>query len=242
LQQLKNLPCDKGADVIGIKNYKALVLLPIICFIFACDLRPGASVPSLSIEEMIASTEAAARQETLTHLPSATPTSTSTITPTPFFPSATPTATFPFGIFVEEPLISVVETADESFVLTGPTSDPQYGSIKYTDESWACMVVGRSPSKDSTVKPGSNFYVSWTIINVGMKAWTYNGVDFVYDSGLRHDGGPIQDLSRTVPRGGKITLKVLIITPRKADTYNVIWSLKVGNTMFCHMKVSFVVK
>ncbi len=233
--------------MIGIKIFQKLallklVLLPIIFFIVACELQPAASVSTPSIEDRIASTAASARQETLTHLPSVTPTPTSTITMTPVFPSATPTATFPFGIFVEEPEISVVETADESFVITGPTSDPLLGSIKYTDESWACTVVSKSPPKDSTVKPGSNFYVSWTIVNTGIKAWTYNGVDFVYDSGFRHDGGPIQDLSRTVGRGGKITLKVLIITPKKEDLYNVIWSLKVGNTMFCHMKVSFVVK
>jgi hypothetical protein len=228
--------------VIGIRSYKVFVLLPVIFSILACDLRPAAAPSSPSIQDVIASTAAAAQQETLTHLPSATLTPTSTTTPTPFFPSATPTATFPFGIFVEEAEISVVETPDASFVITDPTSDPLLGSVKYTDESWACLVVSRSPSRDSTVKGGTNFYVSWTIVNTGTKAWTYNGVDFVYDSGYRHDGGPIQDLSRTVPRGGKITLKVLIVTPKKEDTYNVIWSLKVGNTMFCHMKVSFTVK
>lgn len=228
--------------MVGIKSCKKLVLLPIIFFVIACELRPAGTISNPSIEDMIASTAASARQETLTHLPSITPTSTSTLTLTPDFPSATPTATFPFGIFVEESELSVVETADELFVITDSTPDPLLGSIKYSDELWACTIVSRSPAGASTVKAGTNFYVSWTIVNVGLKAWTYNGVDFVYDSGFRHDGGPIQDLSRTVPKGGKVTLKVLIITPKKVNTYNVIWSLKVGNTMFCHMKVSFVVK
>lgn len=226
----------------GIKSYKAFVLLSIICCVHACGPRPAAVPSSPSLEDIIANTAAAAQQETLTHMPSVTPTSTSTITPTPFLPSATPTATFPFNIAVEEAVISVVETPDESFVLTDPTTDPLLGHIKYTDQSWACTIVSKSPSKDSTVKGGSNFYVSWTVVNTGTKAWTYNGVDFVYDSGYRHEGGPIQDLSRTVPRGGKITLKVLIVTPKNENKYNVIWSLKVGNTMFCHMKVSFAVK
>jgi hypothetical protein len=221
---------------------KKLVWLTIIFFVHACGFQPADS-SNPSVEEIIAGTAVAAQTQTAINLPSATATYTSTATTTPFFPSATPTATFPFGIFVESPLTSVVvETPDESFIISAPTSDPALGSIKYTDHLWACAIVSKSPSKDSVVKGGSDFYVAWTIVNTGTRAWTNNGVDFVYDSGFRHEGGPIQDMPRLVPRGGKITLKVLIVTPKNEGTYNVIWSLQVGITMFCHMKVSFVVK
>lgn len=232
-----------GEKVIGISDLRKCVLAFLILSITACALLPSTNNGSTtSIEDMIAGTAAAAQTQTATNLPSVTPTVTLTITPTSSIPSATPTATFPFGIFVEAPVDAAVETPSELFLVPEDSSDTGGVDIKYTDEAWSCTIIGKSPPRDSTVKPGSNFYVSWRVVNTGTKAWTRNGVDFVYDGGFRHDGGPIQDLSKTVLRGGQVTLKVLIVTPNKEDTYNVIWSLKVGQTMFCHMKVSFTVK
>lgn len=207
----------------------------------ACALRPDPGVSNPSVEDIIAGTAAAAQTQTAIHLPSITPTVTSTVTLTPAIPSATPTPTFPFGIFVEAPLTAEVETPNALFVDSSSSSSAPSG-IKYTDEPWSCTIIGKSPPKNSNVKPGKNFYVAWTVVNTGTKPWTRNGVDFVYDGGFHHDGGPIQDISKTVLRGGTITLKVLIVPPNKADTYTVIWSLKVGNTMFCHMLVTFTVK
>lgn len=228
-----------GESVIGIRwTISAFVMLS-LC---ACGLQPSASVSNPSVEDIIAGTAAAAQTQTATHLPSATPTYTSTVTLTPVIPSATATSTFPFGIFVEAPLIAEVETPNSLLVGATSSSNGSGEHIKYTDELWSCTIVGKSPPKNATVKPGSNFYVSWTVVNNGTKTWTRNGVDFVYDAGFRHDGGPVQDISKTILPGGRITLKVLIVPPKKEDVYNVIWSLKVGQTKFCHMKVSFEVK
>lgn len=226
----------------GFKKYNWLF---IAFLLLACGSPNLPSAPVQSIDDIIIKTSAAAQTQTATHLPSVTPTQTSIYSPTPRYPSATPTATFLWGIAVETPAVAAIETSDATIADLSASSGSSSGSgvaVKKSDEMWSCMVVSRSPSRDSVIKPGSNFYVSWTVVNNGTSAWSNNGIDFVYDSGYRHQGGPIQDLSRTVPTGGSITLKVLIVAPKREDNYNVIWSLKVGNTMFCHMKVSFTVK
>ncbi len=228
--------------MIGKSRSKRFSWALMILVLYGCGLRPGAAASNPSVDDIIAGTAAAAQTLTATHLPSRTPTITSTVTLTPSIPSTTPSPTFPFGIFVEAPLTAEVETPDTLFVDANSASDGAGGSIKYADEPWSCTVVGKSPPKNSTVKPKTNLYVSWTIVNNGTKTWTRNGVDFVYDGGYDFEGGPVQDLSKTILPGGKITLKVLVITPNREDTYNVIWSLQVGHTKFCHMKASFEVK
>lgn len=224
-------------------NFKKYNWLWIAILLYACGAPNSPAIAAQSIDDMIIQTSAAAQTQTATNLPSVTPTQTSIYSPTPRYPSATPTATFLWGIAVETPVIAVIETPNAS--IAGLSSGSSSGSgvtVKMSDEMWSCMVVGKSPSKDATIKPGSNIYVSWTVVNNGTSAWSNNGVDFVYDGGYRHEGGPIQDLYRYVPVGGEITLKVLIVAPKKEGKYGVIWSLKVGQTMFCHMKVNFVVK
>lgn len=225
---------------VTIKKYNWLW---IAFLLFACGAPNSPSTTVQSIDDIIVQTSAAAQTQTATHLPSATPTQTSIYSPTPRYPSATPTATFLWGIFVETPEIAAIETPNASIAnLSSGSSSGSGVTVKKSDEMWSCMVVSRNPSRDTVIKPGSNFYVSWTVVNNGTSVWSNNGIDFVYDSGYRHQGGPIQDLYRTVSTGGSITLKVLIVAPKNEGSYNVIWSLKVGNTMFCHMKVSFTVK
>jgi hypothetical protein len=91
-------------------------------------------------------------------------------------------------------------------------------------------------------KPKKEFYVSWIVKNTGTKTWSNNGIDFVFDGGYHTEQRPIQDLPRSVVPGKSIELKVLLIAPERPDTYNVIWSLRVGQTKFCHMKIVFTVK
>lgn len=224
--------------------------LCLIVFVLACGLPTAPALPTQTVEPLdaiIAATVGAARTQTAVKALSFTPTvtATATKTPTPTFTPATSTATFDFGIFVETSAPAAVETSDALIGGSGGSgSGGSGGAVPYrtTDELWSCTVVGKDPPKNATVKPNKNLYVSWTVVNTGTRDWPATGIDFVYDSGYRHEGGPIQDISRSVPRGGKITLRVLIVTPKKEDIYNVIWTLKVGNTEFCHMKITFEVK
>ncbi len=106
------------------------------------------------------------------------------------------------------------------------------------------MVTGKSPPSGTIIKikPKESLNISWTIKNNGTKTWTSNTVDFVNTGGFRNNERPIQDLRSTVAPGGTITVKVLITASKFSGTYNVFWTLKVGNTKFCHMKNTFEVE
>jgi hypothetical protein len=108
-------------------------------------------------------------------------------------------------------------------------------------KEWDCRITEKGPPIGTLIRHKSKFYVSWLIVNSGTKTWTPNTIDFVYTGGYRNDEMHIQDLSLTIPPGKSIKMKVLLTGPKTPGTYNVFWSLKVGNTLFCHMKNTFEV-
>jgi hypothetical protein len=234
-----------------------------VLFVLAC-VFPSSSPPQTlptqppgMLQTIIVQTGAAAQTRTATFAP---PTPTISITPTGprFTPTvtATVTPTFFFSIFTETPLVIPTQTG-QVVVNTGgsgsggsggggggssdvpPTTDLR--KFK-TPQPWNCLVTSRVPGMDFEIKPEKSFTVAWAIQNTGTKTWTANTIDFVYQSGYRHEGRKIQDLGGTVGPGGKVTLKVLIVAPKKEGKYNVIWALMVGNDPFCHLKTSFEVK
>ena len=230
----------------------------------SCGLQPAApnpeeTQPVLSLDTIIAETARAAQTRTATAILVFTSTTTATSTnpadqtmtatrtPIPVYlsptlvPSATPTQTS-LPIPTE-----ALQAAYANGPSTAPASAPDGGeeavpTIKKTPKEWDCLITAKSPPKGSTIKPRSDFVVSWTVTNRGTKTWTNNGVDFVYDGGYRHEGRALQDLPVTVYPGGSITLKVTMTSPKQEGLYDVIWTLKVGRTTFCHLKHTFEVK
>jgi len=121
------------------------------------------------------------------------------------------------------------------------TEKPDGGAVIKTPRPWECKILEKSPQKGSIIKQGTHFYASWRVQNTGTKVWPNWGIDFVYMSGLRTEGRQVLDLQNTVSPGGTITLSVRLTAPRNEEVYNVFWSLRVGNTYFCPMKISFQV-
>lgn len=226
-------------------------------FLTAAPTEPAQ--PAMDLEMVIALTAHAAQTQTATFLPTATntlpptqvilptftlpPTQTPlvlvtpTITPTPaplvLNPSGTLVSVTPAPLLILELDLGSGDSAGAS-----PTS-VNGGAVIKTPPPWGCKVLSKSPT---TVRPGTKFYASWTVQNSGTKDWPYYGIDFVYRTGYRTDGRPIQDLKNSVASGGTAALSVPLTAPNREDSYNVFWSLKVGNTYFCPMKLTFEVK
>ena len=194
----------------------------------------------------IAQTVAAARSQTASAAPSATVTPTqvptSAFTGTPTVPTATRTE---IPVYVSATSIpTTVPTATKAI----PTSAAQVSSdpgLEVPTEKpageWTCIVTARSPANGLVAKAKQVIEISWTVRNTGTKTWTRNGVDFVFQRGIRHVGGRIQDFPTAVGPGGTINFKVSIEAPKQAKSYNVVWALQVGSHAFCEMKFSFIV-
>jgi hypothetical protein len=184
-------------------------------------------------------------------LPSLTSTPTPTSTPlpsktqeiftsTPTFILVFPGLTQESIIFSPQPPMDQGPSAPVSTTVSTLTSREEFlTKFPKTPKEWDCRIIEKSPPKGTSIKHKSSFYVSWLILNTGTKTWTNNGVDFVYTGGYRNDEKHIQDLRTTVAPGKSIKLKVLLTAPKTPGDYNVFWSLKVGNTFFCHMKHTF---
>ncbi|MBM3125029.1 MAG: hypothetical protein FJZ87_08120 [Chloroflexi bacterium] len=238
-----------------------LAIVQISCGALSNTPEPRETQPVVSLETIIVETARAAQTRTATVIFGFT--STTTLTPTPpvdqtstatrtsipvyFSPTLVPTATS-----TETPLpipTEALQSAYASEPSSASASTPDRGKeeevapkFTKTPKEWDCLITAKSPPKGSTIKPRTDFVVSWTVTNRGTKTWTNNGVDFVYDGGYRHEGRPLQDLPVTVYPGGSITLKVTMTSPKQEGVYDVIWTLKVGRTTFCHLKHTFEVK
>jgi hypothetical protein len=215
--------------------------------------EPQSPVPGM-LETIIAQTVAAAQTQTVTHLPSLTSTLTATST---LQPTSTQTPSVIEELFTFAPTYTVsVPTLTQVLSTSPPQSqgdgvsapvgvlsdkDQRATNFPKVPVEWDCKITEKNPPKGAIIKRKTNFYVTWTLLNNGTKTWTNNGVDFIYTGGFRHEGRPIQDLPATVAPGHGITLRVLLSAPKAPGTYNVFWSLKVGNRLFCHMKHTFEV-
>lgn len=227
------------------KNKRPILWAMFVLFVLSCAVPAGLATPvpptveqisQADMATIIAGTANAAQAQTASALPTVTRTYTPTWTPSTT-PTSTPTFLYLLPTRTPIPTDTVVPTLGTLVVVGSGTA----ATSIYKDVPWACLVTGSTPPRNAPVQPGKNFYVTWTVKNVGTKEWWNNGIDFVYDAGYRTEQRAIQDLSKTVYPGGSVTLRVLLTAPKRPDTYNVIWALKVGNKAFCHMKVSFKV-
>jgi hypothetical protein len=255
----KNTKNDACYTRFGVNVRKAIPLSMMLIAMLACAIpsfgtpQPQAFEPLdvNSLETIIVQTAAAAQTQTATFLPSPTvtpsPTLTLTPSPVPTMPTATPT----FLYFVT-PFIAV-ETSHPGYSSSGSGGSSGSGSagsggtpvnepVPYSGKPWTCVVRGTSPPRGSFVDPGKEFYVTWTVLNTGTKTWTTTTIDFLYRTGYRHEGKPIQDLWKNVRPGQTINLQVLFKAPRAPGEYRAYWHLQVGNFPFCQMVAHFEVK
>jgi hypothetical protein len=207
-------------------------------------VTPPPSTPALEpIETIVVKTAAVAQTQTMTVLPPTTtasitplPTKTATITPTPtstvvfLFPTETP---WPEDIFDDE------ETDEET--------DEEDGNDGYEKpvvvREWDCRVISKSPAKGTVIYGGSTFRAVWTIENTGTKTWPKKGVDIVYHSGAHlEEGRTYYDIPATIGPGGKVTISISMLAPKRSKVYSTRWSLRVGNRDFCDVRFIIDVK
>lgn len=223
---------------------KKIFLTILLLATLACGLPSAAPVDlpeqpdSDSLQTFIAQTAQAAQTQTALFKPTATNTPTPTRTP-----SATPTATatfkFLFPTFTLIPTgtpIGLIPQGNAGGVGSGATQE----SI-FTGQPWSCRVTSTQPPKGAIIRPETNFWAYWTIINTGTTTWGSNSVDLVYTGGYRHIGTRVQDIRNNVPTGGKIVMGAEFIAPKKEGEYGSHFVLTVGNRKFCGMEIAFEV-
>lgn len=214
-------------------------------FLSACALQsPASPVEVNPLGTTIAETAAVAQTQTASELP---PTATPTLTSVPVSTIiAAPFTATPFSLFTPTPEYDIpIETIDPSFVVTsdslGISGENNPNNAQFTNEPWTCGIRSVTP-RGEVYKPGEEFNANWTVVNTGNKVWTSNTIDFVYLSGYRQNEKRIQDLSSTIGRGSLVTFTVLFKAPKTSGEYASIWSLRVGNMIFCSMRMYFEVQ
>jgi hypothetical protein len=192
-----------------------------------------------SLGTAIVQTAVAAQDQTATAQPTPTQTGLPTASPIVQPPTSTPFSLFTPGV--------LLETIAPEFAVTltlaagAPNLVTPVEPVPYSGLPWSCVVRRIDPPRGAKVAPEREFYVTWTAINTGTKNWTTTTIDFVYRTGYRHEGKPIQDLWKNVPSGGSINLRVLFKAPKVEGEYPVYWALKVGNKEFCQLWTRFEV-
>lgn len=229
----------------------ALLIVTLACAVPGMPAPEAAPIPSFdpnSVSTIIAETAAAAQTQTAINLPTATntlkPTHTPSITPTftPTFLYLLPTLT-PIPTFTLPPTVGAIETPGSGGVIDDnedgvpDKKDPR----TMTGKEWTCSTLGASPPRDTVVKAGTHFTVTWTIFNSGTKFWPLTGLDFVYKGGFRHEETKIQDFTSSVPSGGEVRVSASFIAPERPDVYQTFFTLQVGKRQFCGIKYVFYV-
>ena len=195
---------------------------------------------SESVGTIVVQTAVVAQSQTARVLP---PTWTATTTPLPTKSptiTPTPTATFLFLFPTETNLPNAFFYEDEEN--NDEENDSDYEKPEVVRE-WACKVISKSPPKGIVFKGGTDFRATWTVENTGTKTWPKQGVDVVYQAGADLvDGKPYFDIPTTVGPGGTVQINITMTAPKRSSDYSTRWTLKVGQTEFCSMRIAFDTK
>lgn len=235
----------------GQRSRRIIIWLGSVLFLLACALPLASTASPTQIPQSLApellgtsivQTAAAAQTQTIVYLPpSLTPTRTPFPTWTPSIASSTPT--FLFALPTITPWPTWTPTRGIIIQIPGGVGNATSNSDSpFTGRFWSCGIRERTPSVGTVIEKGTDFYATVTLFNTGTKTWTYNSIDFIYKSGFRIEGKLIQDLPFSIPTGKEITLQLLLTAPKRPGTYNTIWTLKVGKTPFCGVKLTFKVE
>jgi Ig-like domain from next to BRCA1 gene len=186
------------------------------------------SAPGM-VETIVAATAGAAQTQTAALI---SPTPTSTWTPLPTHtPSLTPTLTPTFHF-----VVGATRTPTSIFTAVHPATATQGSSGSGSLEG--CKLLSQTPKDGSHFNPKENFQASWKIENTGSSTWYADSVDFVYTDGTKMYKKQIVDLPLDIPEGESVTLAVGMVAPKSAGSYFTEWSLRRGQSYFCHVNVS----
>ena len=211
------------------RNYRIVSFLITTALMFACAVPAiapaSAPVPTLdpnSLNLVIAQTANAAATQTAQMLP---PTLTPTVTLVPTSTiTETPTATFVF-ILSTPTVPSATPTLDTS------SSAPKY----------ACRVESQKPADNTGITKGTDFDMTWHVINIGTETWSSDSTDYRYVGGDKLHKASIYDLNNSVAPGGKTDILVAMKAPSDPGTYTTTWNINVGKNRFCKMNLTILV-
>lgn len=209
---------------------KLLIWVTTLALVMACSVpsvlpstAPTAD-PGVLVATFIAQTVQAAATQTVAALPS--PTETPFVTPTQPTPTATSTAT---------------STAVLVFFSPTPIVFPTF-TAGVSNENYACQVTRVSPPNGSVFDPRDDFDVRWSVKNTGRRNWERTDVDYLYISGDKIHKVSGYDLAEDVGIGRTIDLGVDMRAPKDPGSYSTLWRMRRGDTTFCDLRFTIVVR
>lgn len=216
--------------------FMALVVIMACAPTFA---TPFPTADPNAINTFIAQTANAASTQTVAAQPTFTP--TPTITPTRPTDTPEPSATSTVIFILSTPTKIVVPTF--TFISSGGGGGGGSSSGGGTSSAdFSCQVLSVSPANGTSMNPRTDFDAVWKVRNNGQRTWDRNSVDFIYDSGAEIHKVAGYDLSANVRSGDTTNLGADMRAPQNSGTYSTTWTLRVGNTEFCKMSLTIVVK
>jgi hypothetical protein len=213
------------------RKTKLFVWITALALIMAC--APSLVTPSVptvdpgAVGTFIALTVNAASTQTAAAIPSLTP--TPTITPTVSTETPIPTATVTFVFILSSPTPLVIPTFTSS---GGGTSS----------DNFACRITRVSPANGTGFNPRDDFDAIWTVRNIGQRNWDRNSIDIVYSSGAKIHKVSGYDLDSNVKVGDSIDVGVDMQAPKDSGTYSTTWVMRRGDSSFCTLNLTIVVR
>lgn len=215
---------------------KLVIWISSLALILACIPAFSIGTPAVAtvdpniIGTFIAQTVNAASTQTAAVMPS------STLTPsvTPTRPTETPSPTF---------------TSTVIFILSSPTPLPTFtstlaslGGSGTSSDNYACSVTRVTPPNGSSFEPRDDFDVFWTVRNIGQRNWNRSDVDYVFSTGAKIHKVSGYDLDENVRVGNSTELGVDMQAPKDPGTYSTIWTMRIGDRVFCPLRFTIVVR
>jgi hypothetical protein len=217
---------------------KLVIWISALALILACVPAFGTpAVPTAdpgAINTFIAQTVNAASTQTAAVVPS------STLTPsvTPTRPTETPSPTFTSTVIFVLPSPTFTFTPLPTFTSTLAS----LGGSGTSSDNYACSVTRVNPPNGSTFNPRDDFDVFWTVRNIGQRNWDRSDVDYIYSSGAKIHKVSGYDLDENVRVGNSTELGVDMQAPKDPGTYSTVWTMRRGDTEFCPLRFTIVVR
>ena len=139
------------------------------------------------------------------------PTSPPVSTLAPYVPSSTPTIT-----------PTLTETASLTPLVTN------------TPGIFDCKLTNQLPPNGSNFSPGSDFFATWTVENIGWYSLSSDNFDYRYLNGTHFQKlKDAYDLPKTLMRSGSILLVVPMGAPTAPGSYAATWAVVAGKQVIC---------
>jgi len=101
-----------------------------------------------------------------------------------------------------------------------------------------CILLSQTPADGSHFTARESFKVAWKVENTGSQTWDKDSVDFAFSSGTKMYKKQLYDLPANIPAGEYVTLNVSMAAPKSEGTYHTVWSLRRGQSRFCHVDLT----